>query len=407
MIRNPSIDTTEARPAFWSRDLGYPHAFLTVVWTLILGLAMHLWVGYDWLGLIHRYALLAVLVIPLLGFAVWCGIKPQHRIVRWFCGIPFAMVVFAPLSIIAAFGGTFPEATWARFGLVSLWQSWPFVLTSYLLLLNLMGSCARRLWPLTYRNFVFQTTHLGLAVTLIGGAYGAMGLERYTMVLFEGIETEKMTCRAGHEHKAPFAVTLRDFRMETFDPKLTFAIVDENAPGGMRQIPGSMFVREGLTETINNIRVEVLRYLPKAAFDGFGWREVAWPHAPPAAFIRATLPSGEVKEGWAASGNVEFPNSFVMVGEKSAIIMPDPRPRSFESTVTIRGKDYEVAVNAPLKIDGFDVYQFAYDEEMGALSSFSVIELVYDPALYIVLGGIYVMLLSGALHLWNGIGGRL
>ena len=55
-----------------------------------------------------------------------------------------------------------------------------------------------------------------------------------------------------------------------------------------------------------------------------------------------------------------------------------------------------VEVNKPVEVDGWKIYQYGYDTQMGAMSQISILELISDPWLPLVYTGIYMML-AGAL----------
>lgn len=85
----------------------------------------------------------------------------------------------------------------------------------------------------------------------------------------------------------------------------------------------------------------------------------------------------------------------------------DGSPRRYASEIVIRTKmgetlDKTVDVNKPAEVNGWKIYQYGYDTEMGAASTTSILELVSDPWLPLVYGGIYMML-AGALCLFFGI----
>jgi cytochrome c biogenesis protein ResB len=84
--------------------------------------------------------------------------------------------------------------------------------------------------------------------------------------------------------------------------------------------------------------------------------------------------------------------------------MNTPRPKKFESDIVIDGKPYTVGVNQPVHVKGYDVYQFSYDDQAGAASQYSVIEIVRDPGLPVVYLGIFMLLAGTLLHLGNGLG---
>ena len=80
----------------------------------------------------------------------------------------------------------------------------------------------------------------------------------------------------------------------------------------------------------------------------------------------------------------------------------DGSPRRFASDIQIltkTGKNIQttVDVNKPVEVDGWKIYQYGYDTQMGAQSTTSILELVSDPWLPAVYTGIYLMLLGALL----------
>ena len=67
--------------------------------------------------------------------------------------------------------------------------------------------------------------------------------------------------------------------------------------------------------------------------------------------------------------------------------------------LTKSGKNIEtiVEVNKPYEVDGWKIYQYGYDTQMGAQSQISILELVSDPWLPWVYAGFYMMLAGAAL----------
>ena len=87
----------------------------------------------------------------------------------------------------------------------------------------------------------------------------------------------------------------------------------------------------------------------------------------------------------------------------------DGTPRCFASDIQIltkTGKNIQttVEVNKPVEVDGWKIYQYGYDTQMGAMSQTSILELVSDPWLPLVYTGIYMML-AGAVCMFL-FGGR-
>ena len=72
-------------------------------------------------------------------------------------------------------------------------------------------------------------------------------------------------------------------------------------------------------------------------------------------------------------------------------------PKRFASDIQIQtktGKNIRttVEVNKPVEVEGWKIYQYGYDTQMGAMSQTSILELVSDPWLPWVYTGIYMML---------------
>ncbi len=79
-------------------------------------------------------------------------------------------------------------------------------------------------------------------------------------------------------------------------------------------------------------------------------------------------------------------------------------PKRFASDITVYAKNGEavrtvIEVNKPFRADGWKIYQYDYDEQMGSESEVSVLELVRDPWQPFVLAGI-LMMIAGALTLF-------
>ena len=77
-------------------------------------------------------------------------------------------------------------------------------------------------------------------------------------------------------------------------------------------------------------------------------------------------------------------------------------PKRFASEIHIltkTGKNIEttIDVNKPYEVDGWKIYQYGYDTQMGAQSQISIFELVSDPWLPWVYAGFYMMLAGAVL----------
>lgn len=98
-------------------------------------------------------------------------------------------------------------------------------------------------------------------------------------------------------------------------------------------------------------------------------------------------------------------NKFIME------VYDDGSPKRFASNISIytqSGKNYTtiVDVNKPVKVEGYKVYQYGYDTNMGPNSQVSIFELVRDPWLPVVYAGIFMMIAGAAGLFFIGPGRR-
>lgn len=86
------------------------------------------------------------------------------------------------------------------------------------------------------------------------------------------------------------------------------------------------------------------------------------------------------------------------------LVMPQREPKRFASDVQVLTKSggntlATIEVNRPYEAEGWKIYQYGYDEQMGKWSNYSVLEFVTDPWLPVVYCG-FALLLLGALGMF-------
>jgi hypothetical protein len=208
--------------------------------------------------------------------------------------------------------------------------------------------------------------------------------------------------------KLPFTATLREFQMERFDPTLAVAKLDKKAEDGVAVTNGSQLAKAGAKERVGGYDLEILRYLPQAAFTGETWQEYRTKTSAPAVLVRVTKDGKPVKEGWVSCGGLETPSVMLSLDKETVIAMSEPRPKKFRSEITIEEKGVErkasVEVNRPIGMGSVSLYQLSYDEKMGPASEYSVLEVVNDRSIPVVWGGMLAMLAGVAMMMWQGVG---
>jgi hypothetical protein len=416
-------DTQAARPGglvepgFWSGPLGYPQAVLVVCTAFLVGLF------YQW-KMPHGVNMSAETGYGLgLGGAALVAFSVlrwrKARLVVWLTGVPLAVVSIVAVALVASVGGIVTSETLrTRFGMTSVYSSWPFAMVMLVMLVNLMGVSVRRLYPLTWRNLCFTLNHLGLTIAILGAAMSATGLQRARMMVVPGEANATAEMQDGSKVTMPFKATLKEFTLETFPPVVMVVRMNQKDEHGHEQMkPGQTLLKPGMSETVDGVTVRVHDYLPAAAQMGTSWR--AFPGlkgAAPAARVSVTDANGNKTDGWISSGGVvsmsghmiPIEPAAVFVGKDTAVTLSAPRPKEFRSDVVIeRGgtkETHTIKVNEPIVVDGYKLYQVSYNEELGAASQESVLEVVRDRGLPVVYLGLYLLLAGAAVMLWNGVG---
>lgn len=92
-----------------------------------------------------------------------------------------------------------------------------------------------------------------------------------------------------------------------------------------------------------------------------------------------------------------------------SLVMTKPEAKRFASDITVMTKDDSrepisatLEVNSPLTMGSWMIYQYDYDHALGKASKMSGFELVYDPWLYAVYTGLFMMALGAICMLWLG-----
>ncbi len=114
--------------------------------------------------------------------------------------------------------------------------------------------------------------------------------------------------------------------------------------------------------------------------------------------------TNKAKEGWVSCGSFLFPYKALRLDSLTSLVMPEREPQRFASEVKVYTQEgtiteSTIAVNRPMEIAGWNIYQLSYDESKGRWSDISVFELVRDPWLPAVYTGIIMMML-GAICLF-------
>jgi hypothetical protein len=274
---------------------------------------------------------------------------------------------------------------------------------------------AKRLLRVSRRDFAFLCNHLGLWVLLASGGLGAADLQRFVMNVNEG-ETQWQALRDEEILALPIAITLKKFTLEEYPPKLT--IIDRQTGDPQPQgKPDYVQIDTQRPEgQLGDWALTLDEYLHEAVRVGIDgqYRASPMPASTPAAKVTArNIQSGETRTGWVSSGGkVPAFSSSLALDEQYTLVMTVPEPKRFASEITVMTEDGGppietiLEVNKPVTTGDWTIYQYGYDTAAGKMSSYSAIELVYDPWLLPAKAGMALMALGALLLVWNGAGRR-
>lgn len=229
-------------------------------------------------------------------------------------------------------------------------------------------------------------SHLGLFIVLTCGTLGSADMQRLKMYCEQGKPEWRGLDGYNNVHELPLAIELQKFSIDEYPPKLMIVDNDGKAlPYGKPQI---------LT-------------VDSTFKDGklLDWTVTILKHNDNAVLVLANrnTPNSKLKtrirKGWVTCGSYHFPSQELEVDKGLRIVMPQREPKRYFSLVNIYTKDGKniqtsIEVNHPYSVNGWKIYQYSYNEQMGKWSTLSVFELVRDPWLPVVYFGIFLLALG-------------
>jgi hypothetical protein len=395
----------------WQKPWSYKESFTIAAGILFVGLLLNEFTRlhfqlpqWPWnliLGLLY----LLLLIVVKLFFG-------KKYLIQWLSSLPAAIGGILLFLLVVLAMGLIPQqevhaAVNMPFDLNTLKNSWLFFL-SLMYLLTLLGLIIfRRIYPFTVRNIAFTLQHGGLWILAFTAGLASADVERYQIPVYENQTVEHGYTPQGQTIQFPFKIHLIDFSIDEFPAKL--AVVDARTNDIDQSDRDNLsLITEGLTVNIQHFTIRVLKYYPSAIEQGdTTYIPSNDSLSGQAAFLEITdRRNGKIHTGWISSGSPLFSASYIQIDDYY-IAMTIPQPKKFSSTVKILvpGHDdriYRIAVNKPIRIAGWKLYQIGYDENMGKYSKLSVLEAVRDPWLPMVYVGIILLMLGTSYLFWKG-----
>lgn len=401
----------------WQRPWGYPESIAATCGILFVGALQQFVLGeFNFYLLASPVNLWSGLLIILLNTtSLWLR---KTSFIKWFTGIPFSVCLISALLLLSLIMGLTPQHTnsdphraitfLGRLGFNNMTHSWPFILIYFITLLSLGSLITWRLYRFKWSDYAFYLNHIGLWLVLFASGLGYADMARYVMYVREGEVEWRVYDEEKNIKELPIAIKLNDFDMEEYPPKLT--VIDRQS-GEVLPLGNPDYYQIDIQTPygkLNGWEIEVEEYLHHAVRSSDStYRDVPMPGSTPAVRIKAVSTEGIKREGWVCGGNQAQLYMTLALNEQQCVVMTAPEHKRYMSDIEVFTSGGAISkgmleVNKPMRMGSWIIYQYGYDEKAGRLSSYSSMELVYDPwiapvylgFLFIALGAI-AMILTG------------
>jgi len=396
---------TKGKP-IWSFPWSYKEGFTFALGFLVVGFLM------ETVNPLHHYIpphypynliYIAILVIITIAASTLWRNKP---IVVWLSSIKssipaiilFSFQVFL-LAVIPQKQAEMPA------GLHSITRTWYFALSALYLTITLGFAIAKRIYPFNFANIAFTLNHLGLWLCVVAGLLGyGDKLEVKMQVNINQLVWYGENLK-GKNVELPIAIKLEKFIAEYYTPKPALMVRGVELPILPKNHPDisidSIFSIEG-------VNVKVQQYYQRAYISDSGFIDARGvPFTGPAALVEVSTKNGQSAKGWIAPECASFAERYLTINADTILRLLPAEPKYYASDILLYTKSgiaeqkHRIEVNSPLKVDGWFVYQYGYDNRAGADSDFSIFLAVYDPWLNIVYAGMLMILFGTILMSFN------
>jgi hypothetical protein len=402
----------ENKRKMWQMPWGYPESIAITAGIVFVGFMLQITIkGFNFYLLTSPVNLVVGALI--IGLCLLTLALKKSKFLSWFTGVPFSVCIISALLVLTLIMGLTPQTAsgaanandnfFALLGFNNMTGSWPFILIYFTTLLSLGSLIVRRLAKFKIKDWGFYLNHIGLWLVLFAGGLGHADMERYIMHVREGEVEWRVYDAEGTVKELPIAIQLNDFDMEEYPPKLTIIDRTTGEPQPLSAPDYYQINTKAPTGKLDGWVLKMNEYIHQAVRNSDStYREAPMPGATPAAHITMTNPStGEVRKGWVCGGNQAQLYKTLELSEQHTVVMTITEPKRFMSDIEVYTPDGTtksaiLEVNHPLRIGGWTIYQYGYDNAAGRLSSYSSMELVYDPWIVPVYIG-FIMIALGAV----------
>lgn len=393
---------------------GYKRSFVRCALLFAAGTALQVAFGdlnneflrYPW-GLIIavNYLYLLVLIHFQKSRWKWLGQLADHY------ACTSSLVAMIVMTILFGLTRQDPstEGLWATLGFTRMTSSWSFNILLLYFTTTTGLAVMEDLAHLRQRRVAAVLSHLAVFVVLVAGIFGSGDKLRVTVTTQRGQATHWGVSHNGEQVELPFVLTLDEFRMEEYAPKLY--VLDAMNQTSSREF---LSVEEvGAQATIDGWQLTAVESLDMAGHmpDSDEYRAMEHIGAAPAVYVRArNVRTGAQQEGWVSCGSFVFEPSYLFLDDRLAVAMPRREAKHYLSRMSVVTEDgeqqnFDIEVNHPARIGAWRIYQMGYDTERGRWSELSVVECVRDGWYSAIHIALWTMLAAGVVMFLTA-GGR-
>ena len=409
----------QIKKPIWQKPWHFTETIFIAIGIYLVGIVLQLSVGT------FKFSNLAWPLNIIIGgsgivLILLLSLRKQSSFFQWLSGVPFSVTLIAALIIQTIIMGITPQLAGAlthkptvfdTLGFTRMTSSWPFILIYFFTILALTAAILNRFRIPKWRDYAFYLNHIGLLIFLFASGFGASDMKRYVMYVEENAEMPEW--RVYSENKdvleLPIAISLKDFIMEEYAPKLTI-IGRESGKSIPEKDPAYFQLADKKTDTeIEGWSIKVDSFIMDAVRNSDkSYREIHMPGSCPAALVTVQeKATGKKIRGWVCCGNYAQLYMPLMISDKYSLVMTRPEAKRFASDIEVVAASGEkvsttLEVNKPLKMGNWTIYQYGYDNDAGKASNYSSFELVYDPWLNAVYFGIILCALGSLCLFWIG-----
>lgn len=393
---------------------GYKRAFGRCALLFVAGTALQMIFGdidngflrYPW-GLIIalNYLYLLVLIHFQKHRWKWLGQLSDH----YACTSALASMVVMTIIFGLTRQDPASEGWVGAIGFSRMTSSWAFNLLLLYFTTTTGLAVMEDLQHIRKRRVAAVLSHAAVFVVLVAGIFGSGDKLRVSVTLQKGQPSHWGISREGEQVDLPFVLTLDEFRMEEYAPKLY--VLDAMTEQSSRDFLS--VEQAGDEATIDGWHLTAVENLDMAGHmpDSDEYRAMEHVGAAPAVYVRArNLRTGMEREGWVSCGSFIFEPSYLFLDDRLAVAMPRREAKHYLSRLQVVEEDgthhnFDIEVNHPARVGAWRIYQMGYDTQRGRWSEVSVVECVRDGWYSAVHIALWTMLVAGVVMFLTA-GGR-